>query len=186
MLKFCHRVHVFKQESFFFTLSLHPVVGGYQRQPPRGNSAESVQRGPGVNALWCLVLQKPKYLTVMGDQSRLICDSTFVEVYLGVRIWTFSLFCTFCFSRSYCVHFFVSFVLRHSRVSQVLLLRKQPTFRNAITGFPVKWRLRIETSAEIPYWVWWRVTTQNWVVLLIGRAAWENCFNQSEALPRSW
>ena len=40
-----------------------------------------------------------------------------------------------------------------------------------------------ETSAEIPYW--WRVTTQIWVVLLIGRAAWEFYFNQSEALPRS-
>ena len=39
-----------------------------------------------------------------------------------------------------------------------------------------------ETSAESPYW--WRVTTQIWVVLLIGRAAWEICFNQSEALPR--
>ena len=40
-----------------------------------------------------------------------------------------------------------------------------------------------ETSAEIPYW--WRVTTQIWVVLLIGRAAWEIWFNQSGALPRS-
>ena len=40
-----------------------------------------------------------------------------------------------------------------------------------------------ETSAEIPYW--WRVTTQIWVVLLIGRAAWEIWFNQSEALSRS-
>ena len=39
------------------------------------------------------------------------------------------------------------------------------------------------TSAEIPYW--WRVTTQIWVVLLIGRAAWEISFNQSQALPRS-
>ena len=39
------------------------------------------------------------------------------------------------------------------------------------------------TSAEIPYW--WRVTTQIRIVLLIGRAAWEICFNQSEALPRS-
>ena len=39
-----------------------------------------------------------------------------------------------------------------------------------------------ETSAEIPYW--WRVTTQIWVVLLIGRAR-EICFNQSEARPRS-
>ena len=34
-----------------------------------------------------------------------------------------------------------------------------------------------ETSAEIPYW--WRVTTQIWVVLLTGRAAWEIWFNQS-------
>ena len=40
-----------------------------------------------------------------------------------------------------------------------------------------------ETSAEIPYW--WRVTTQSWVELLIGRAAWKICFNQSEAPPRS-
>ena len=30
-----------------------------------------------------------------------------------------------------------------------------------------------------------RVITQNRVVLLIGRAAWEICFNQSEALLRS-
>ena len=40
-----------------------------------------------------------------------------------------------------------------------------------------------ETSAEIPYW--WHVTIQFWVVLLIGRAAWEICFSQSEARPRS-
>ena len=40
-----------------------------------------------------------------------------------------------------------------------------------------------EISAEIPYW--WRITTQIWVVLLIGRATWDICFNQSEALPRS-
>ena len=40
-----------------------------------------------------------------------------------------------------------------------------------------------ETSAEIPYW--WRVITQIWVVLLIGRAAWEIWFKQSDALPRS-
>ena len=40
-----------------------------------------------------------------------------------------------------------------------------------------------ETSSEIPYW--WRVTTQIWVVRLIGRAAWEIWFNQSEAVPRS-
>ena len=37
-----------------------------------------------------------------------------------------------------------------------------------------------ETSAEIPYW--WHVITHIWVVLLIGCAAWEIQFNQSEAL----
>ena len=36
---------------------------------------------------------------------------------------------------------------------------------------------------EIPYWR--RVITQIWVALLIGRAAREICFNQSESLPRS-
>ena len=38
-----------------------------------------------------------------------------------------------------------------------------------------------EMSAEIPYW--WRVTTQIWIVPLIG--TWEIWFNQWEALPRS-
>ena len=37
-----------------------------------------------------------------------------------------------------------------------------------------------ETTAEIPYW--WRVNTQIWLVLLIGRAVWGICFN---TLPRS-
>ena len=40
-----------------------------------------------------------------------------------------------------------------------------------------------EMSAEIPYW--WYVTTQIWVVVLIGRAARKIWFNQLEALPRS-
>ena len=39
------------------------------------------------------------------------------------------------------------------------------------------------TSAESQYW--WSVTTQIWVVLLIGRAAWEIWSNQSEELARS-
>ena len=54
-------------------------------------------------------------------------------------------------------------------------LRKQPTFCDVTIGFPRNevW----ETSAEIPYW--WRVNTQIWVVLLIGRAAWKICFNQT-------
>ena len=43
-------------------------------------------------------------------------------------------------------------------------LRKQLTFRKATT---VSLRNDVwETSAEIPYW--WHVTTQIWVVLLIG------------------
>ena len=61
-------------------------------------------------------------------------------------------------------------------------LRKQTTFRHSSTGFPVKWRLRNERKNSIH---WRGVTTQNWVVLLIGRAAWEISFNQSEALLRS-
>ena len=40
-----------------------------------------------------------------------------------------------------------------------------------------------QTSAQIPYW--WRVTTQIWVGLLIGRVAREICYNLSETLPRS-
>ena len=37
-----------------------------------------------------------------------------------------------------------------------------------------------ETSAEILYW--WHVATQIWVVVLIGRAAWEIWFNQSDII----
>ena len=49
-------------------------------------------------------------------------------------------------------------------------LRKQPTLRDATTGFSAKWRLR--NDAEIPYW--WRATTQIGSVWLrqIFQAAW--------------
>ena len=40
-----------------------------------------------------------------------------------------------------------------------------------------------EKSAEIPYW--WRVTTQSWVVLLIGWIKFPTRYYQSEALPKS-
>ena len=43
-------------------------------------------------------------------------------------------------------------------------VRRQATFGDTTTGFPAKWHLRNDT--EIPYW--WRITTQIWVVLLIG------------------
>ena len=62
----------------------------------------------------------------------------------------------------------------------LLSLRKQPTFQDVSTGFLCNdtW----VTSAEIPYR--WCFTSQNWVVLLIGHAAWEISSNQSEALRR--
>ena len=52
-------------------------------------------------------------------------------------------------------------------------LRSQKDRKNDVWG----------TTAAIPYW--WRITTQIWVVLLIGRAAGEICLNQSETQPRS-
>ena len=60
-------------------------------------------------------------------------------------------------------------------------LRKQPTFGNTTTVFPPNdlW----ETSAEIP--LRWPVTTQIWVVPLIGWIKFPTRHDQSEALPRS-
>ena len=65
-------------------------------------------------------------------------------------------------------------------------LRKQPLFLGATYGFPSKWSLsrkRTQKLAEIAYW--WRVITQIWIVLLVGRVKWEICLNQSEAATRS-
>ena len=41
-----------------------------------------------------------------------------------------------------------------------------------------------EMSTEISYW--WCITTQIWVVLLIGWSKFYQQYDQSEALPRSW
>ena len=60
-------------------------------------------------------------------------------------------------------------------------LRKQPAFHNTITGFSMKWRI-CGMAAEIPYQ--WHITSRIWVVLWIGRTAWEICFNKSEAQSR--
>ena len=49
--------------------------------------------------------------------------------------------------------------------SRTTSLRKQPTFRDAITGFLTKWRLRNERRNSI---LTTRHYTQIWVVLLIG------------------
>ena len=50
--------------------------------------------------------------------------------------------------------------------------RKQSTFHGATNGFP----------AEIPYW--WHVTTQIWLVLLIGWSTFATRHDQSEELLR--
>ena len=56
--------------------------------------------------------------------------------------------------------------------------------RHFVTPLPVSPRNDVwETSAEIPYW--WRVTTQIWVVLLIGWSNFLSRHDQSEEQPRS-
>ena len=50
-------------------------------------------------------------------------------------------------------------------------LRKQLILCNATTGFPVQWHLRNEWR-KIPNW--WYISTQIWVVLLIGCAVWRS------------
>ena len=63
-------------------------------------------------------------------------------------------------------------------------LTKQPAFHDSSSGVPAKWRP--STKPKIPYW--WRVTTQIWVVDLIGWSKYLSQHNQSEALlwPRQW
>ena len=82
--------------------------------------------------------------------------------------------------------------------------RKQPTFGNATTGFPAKWRVRNERKNSILMtrhypdlgsasdWLNQishaarpiRSTTQIWAVLLIGRIKFPTRHDQSEAIPR--
>ena len=68
-------------------------------------------------------------------------------------------------------------------VSRVILksiffssLRKQPTFYDATTCFPAKWCWGM--SIKCPYW--WPITTQIWVVLLIG---WKFASSNQEQYP---
>ena len=63
-------------------------------------------------------------------------------------------------------------------------LTKQPAFHDSSSGVPAKWRP--SNKPKIPYW--WRVTTQIWVVDLIGWSKYLSQHNQSEALlwPRQW
>ena len=56
--------------------------------------------------------------------------------------------------------------------------RKQPTFRDATTGFPAKWRLRNEHRNSM------LMTRQIWVVFLIGWSKFPTRRYQSETLPK--
>ena len=66
-------------------------------------------------------------------------------------------------------------------INILLAWKKQPTFGDAATGFPGKWRLRNEPRNSILMMRHYL----HYLVLLIGPALWEIGFNQSEALPRS-
>ena len=87
-------------------------------------------------------------------------------------------------SRS-CADIFIALVFKSSSIARRLKstspanLRKQPTFRDAPASFPRNNECRNS-----------KLTTRHYldlgsIVLLVGHAAWETCFNQSEALPRS-
>ena len=66
------------------------------------------------------------------------------------------------------------YTIRHTLVDELLSLRKQPTFRDATSGFPAKRRLRNEHRNSILMTIGWskfsltaqpiRSTTQIWVV----------------------
>ena len=58
--------------------------------------------------------------------------------------------------------------------------KNRSCFCDATTGFPAKM-----TSEKQAQKYWWRVTTQIWVVLLIGWIKFPTRYDQSEALPRS-
>ena len=78
-----------------------------------------------------------------------------------------------------------TFNLNKCALNELLVtLRKESKFRDATTGFVAKWRLRNERWNSL-------LMTHNYpdlfraTDLLIGPAAWEICFSQSETLPRS-
>ena len=58
--------------------------------------------------------------------------------------------------------------------------RKQATFRDTTAGFPAKWHLRNKHGNSML--MWWRLTTQIQVLLLIGWSKFPTRYDQSEAL----
>ena len=79
----------------------------------------------------------------------------------------------------------IGFILEFLSLSKecLFLAWEQPKFLDAIHHwFPHE--IKSEERREIPPY-WWHVTTKIWVVLLIGRATGEICFNQSEAATQT-
>lgn len=74
-----------------------------------------------------------------------------------------------------CNCFFLSRRFYIKPFSKYVKLTKQPIFRNPTGGFPAKWTSE-KWGQKIPYWL--HITTQIWVVHLIGCAPWEICFSQ--------
>ena len=128
-----------------------------------------------------------------------------IHVKLGWNQLNFELtvlLCTLCGSQEWDLQVFWNHsgpcaVTRSSCVSHVCFLEIRYNFLGLV-GFLIAWENSLhfaipllvspqndvwEMSAEIPYW--WRVTTQNWIVLLIGWSKFPTWHNQSETSPRS-
>ena len=128
-----------------------------------------------------------------------------IHVKLGWNQFNFELtflLCTVCGSQEWDLQVFWNnpgpcAVTRSSCVSHVCFLEIRYTFPGLVC-FLIAWENSQhfampslvspqsdvwETSAEIPHW--WCVTTQIWVVLLIGWSKFPMQHDQSEALPRS-
>ena len=128
-----------------------------------------------------------------------------IHVKLGWNQLNFELIvllCTVCGSQEWDLQVFWNnpgpcAVTRSSCVSHVRFLEIRHNFPRLVC-FLIAWENSLhfptpplvspqndvwETSAEIPYC--WRVTTQNWTVLLIGWSKFPTRHNQSGALPRS-
>ena len=88
----------------------------------------------------------------------------------------------FLFKRPYCCTFACISARNHILMPNSIVWETSRHYAVPPPRFLEKWRLRNKRRL-FPYW--WSITSLIWQVLLIGRATWEICFNQSETLPRS-
>ena len=88
----------------------------------------------------------------------------------------------FLFKRPYCCTFACISARNNILMPNSLVWETSRQYATPPPRFLEKWRLRNKRRL-FPYW--WSITSLIWEVLLIGRATWEICFNQSETLPRS-